>query len=308
MLEYDIKYLEKVLNIKDKNELYQNYYCWIYPFTNENVKDCFKNIDLKNKNILTVTSSGDQALNLLLNTKENIDTFDSNPLSKYYVELKIAGIKTLSYEEFILFFYNNMLFKKNYYFDKKIYFNKIRKELKDDYLKFWDHLFNNYSIKTINKSYLFTTDYLILKKLIYVNDYMKEDNYYKLKETLLNKTINYYDLNINSLNKLDKKYDIIYLSNIIDSFSNDYDKSFKSLNNNLNKISKDNTIILAYLYDTYDIYDKNEIYNKNNLSKYLKDYNYEYEFFNSTSNLGQNKILKFIFPSFDGVIKINKKH
>ena len=121
----DIEYFEKIINIKNNKELLKNYFCWLYPFTNENIKGYYSKINFKNKNVLTVTASGDHALNALLLGANCVETFDSNPLAKYYSELKIAGIKTLSLEEFILFFYNKSFKTNKYFFDKDIYIKKI---------------------------------------------------------------------------------------------------------------------------------------------------------------------------------------
>lgn len=298
IINKDLEYLEKVINL-EKKDLYKNYFCWLYPFTNENIRAYYNEIDMKNKKILTVTSSGDQLLNALLKSPSSVECFDSNPLAKYYSELKIAGIKSLTYEEFLLFFYLN----KKEYLNYKIYINKIRQYLNKNNIIFWDYLFNKYNVKEIKKSFLFTSDYLILNDLIIVNDYMKEENYYKLKEILLNKEIKYYDLNINELSKIDKKYDIINLSNIINFFDEDnLENELINLNKNIEKISNNNsTIILNYIYgDLYSI-------NKNIVDRYYSNKDYKYITFESSDSVSYPKTLKKLFPKKDKVLIINEK-
>ena len=103
MKEFD--YFKKIMSFSSKKDLYNNYFCWIYPFTNENIKGYYELFDFEDKDILCVTSSGDHVINSIFKGAKNIDAFDQNILSKYYTELKIGAIKTLSLEEFINFFY-----------------------------------------------------------------------------------------------------------------------------------------------------------------------------------------------------------
>ena len=56
-----------------------------YLCTNEDMK-LYPKENLKGKNILTITSSGDHALNAILNGGDIIDSFDVNQYSKYVSE------------------------------------------------------------------------------------------------------------------------------------------------------------------------------------------------------------------------------
>ena len=69
-----------------------------YLWTNEDMK-LYPKENLKGKNILTITSSGDHALNAILNGGSMIDSFDVNIFSKYVSALKIAMIKKYGYYE-----------------------------------------------------------------------------------------------------------------------------------------------------------------------------------------------------------------
>ncbi len=73
----------------------------IYPFTNENIKEYLEQYDFTNHTILTVGASVDHILNLILFGATEIDYFDINPFTEFYVELKIAGVKALEEDEFI---------------------------------------------------------------------------------------------------------------------------------------------------------------------------------------------------------------
>lgn len=299
----DIKLLDEIINLKDKKELLTRKFFWIYPFTNENIKSYYSIIDFQNKKVLCPTSSGDHILNALLKEPLNISSFDINPLAKYYVELKIAAIKTLSLEEFIMFFYNKKLSIHNHCLSKKIY-TKFCDNLKGEYKIFWDYFFENYTRKHIFKSYLFSDDYLTLRGLLEVNSYLKEDNYYKLRNILNNQSVNYYDVNLSDLNSINDKFDIILLSNIPYFIENIFDKNaLKHLRDNIIAISKENSkIVLNYFYDNllYTSID-NIIYQDNEVSKYFPKEDFEYKFFESAFNTQFRKGLR-LFYNYDAIL------
>jgi len=209
----DIKLLNEIISLREPNEVLKRKFFWLYPFTNENIKGYYSDIDFNDKDVLCVTSSGDHALNAILNGAKSVSSFDINPLAKYYLELKIAAIKTLTLEEFIMFFYNKKITTYKYCLNKKIY-EKFNNNLCNEYREFWDYFFDNYTKKDIFKSYLFSDDYLNLNALVQVNSYLKDENYYKLKDLLSNKSIRYYDLDLEKLSSINRKFDILVFSNI----------------------------------------------------------------------------------------------
>ena len=290
MLREDIRVLDKVMNIRTRRELINNYFCWLYPFTNENISGYYELLELKDKKILTVTSSGDHAINALLNNCNSVDSFDINPLAKYYSELKCAAIKSLSYEEFILFFNSKLSnFKSSkFYFDKSIYKDKISKELNGEFREFWDYFFIKYSKRDIRKSFLFSDDKLSLCSIIKINDYLKEDGYYKVRDILKNKKINYFDIDISKLGDLDKEYDLVILSNVVayldEVFSSDFLKEFRTIVDKLNKSDR-TRFVLCYLYSNcFDHIEEGyeDIYNYDYVNKYFDSNSFEYLDFLST--------------------------
>ena len=60
-----------------------------YFSTNESLK-YIKSFDIKDKDVLTVCGSGDQAFISLINGAKKVDAFDNNPLQYYILELKIT--------------------------------------------------------------------------------------------------------------------------------------------------------------------------------------------------------------------------
>ncbi len=270
MLVNDIELAEKVIKGCNENDFSQ-----IYLFTNENIKACFDKINFKSKDVLSVLASSDQVFDMFLRGAKTIDTFDINPLTKYYFHLKKAGIQALSQEDFITFFdiYNLVLDEDGNYkfgelFDRDV-FKEISKYLKDDEYIFWDTLFSSKSTHN-NLKKLFCNDYspsdILMKETLYLND----DNYKKLQTKIDELEIKFIKCNIYDLvNILDSKYDIMYLSNIlgrlgfVQAIS---DKSvlnhFIAFLNSLSKYLKENGEIIAnYYYDYFRI---------NSLYKYLE--------------------------------------
>ena len=300
----DINYLNEIMSISQFGKLVSNYFCWLYLFTNENISGFYKKLDFNNKSVLTVTSSGDHALNAYLHGAKTVSSFDINPLAKYLSELKISAIKSLTREEFILFFNKklNSLKPSKYFFSKDIYFDKLRNNLSGDCVEFWDYLFENYSNVKIKNSYLFTEDKLPLECILKVNDYLSDDkNYYKLRYILKNKDITYYDIDIKELSKISNNFDLIILSNIANYldliYKKEHLKNFKELITNLK--TNNNQIVINYFYD-YSLLMFNDDFTEYN--KYFDIDNYDYIVFDSASN---NK--KLIFKKYDNdVILVSK--
>src|SRR5574344_2777305 len=75
-----------------------------YFNSNEDIYAYLKYMPVKDKNVLTVTGSGDQILYSILLGARNVDNFDINFLSYYMLELKLAAIKVLDVKEYLNFF------------------------------------------------------------------------------------------------------------------------------------------------------------------------------------------------------------
>lgn len=227
----------------------------IYSFTTENISDYMKYFDLDNKSLLTVGSSGDQVLNSFYLGARDITLFDINPYCKYYVYLKIAGILSLTYEQFQLFFfkyYNNPFGKNKLMFDKSIYDKKIKDTLKVlDYesFLFFDELFSMYSGNKI-RNRLFDDDEdrkVVIKGF---NNYLRdEDSYNKMKSIIKKIYFNYINGNIFE-DDINGKFDNIFLSNLCTVVEIDKIRELliKLDSNNLNS---QGSILLGYLWDAY---------------------------------------------------------
>lgn len=272
----------------------------IYPFSNENIAACLPHFNLQGKDCLTVLGSGDQALDFAYHGAKTIDTFDINPLTKYYFYLKKAALMSnISYQEYINFFcfkeYLQYLDKNWNAFNEET-FNKLVPYLKDDNYIFWFTLFDTFDFNPVEireSNGLFTSDEFSHQVLSQSIAYLNEKNYYKLKEKASSININFLNSNIKDLEpKITKKYDFIYLSNIIQYTDTMYEKniliavsenrrngleSYKNTIKKLEKNLKENgQIIAGYLY-TPDIRDGSEsIYDGELRKQIFNEYTYLY--------------------------------
>ena len=206
--------------IKDGALLYgQEQYQSIYLFTTENLNGILNNLDVEGKDILTVSSSGDHIFNMLLKNAKSIEAYDINYFAKYYFYFKESAIRTLTREEFISFFFGKNYSLKNQRFNQK-FFEKIVKNIKDADAKFFFDVLGSYvGSKKLFNSKLFFVNYYSKNTYIGCNDYLKNDyNYKKLQQILENYKYKFYRMNIfKDISDIsNKKYDVIYLSNILD--------------------------------------------------------------------------------------------
>lgn len=293
MLEAEVAFNEtmKYVNRSSYSLLHPKFgeYCSVYAFTTESLSSYIDKLKVRNKDILTVTGSGDQLLNLVLSGAKTVDNFDINKNAYYFVKLKLAALQTLNYEEFLRFFCsctdvesNGLIQQKindnPYVFDYNVY-EKISNHLELDVKHYWDLIYKGFDFdgKKINNSMCFTSD---KNSAIFSNNYLKsEKNYDKIKLMLQNVNINFYTLDILKLHTLPKKYDCILLSNIYDYLVSDWynvvsaDEFNNYIQDNLSNNLNDGGIIgLAYQYHYKT---KNHVYGSAKKKLFSSKYNLE---------------------------------
>jgi hypothetical protein len=232
--------MNKTINV----ESVYNQYDRIYPFTTENIKEYMK--DLNNKKILTVTGSGDHAIEAYLKGAKKVDTFDINLLAGYYQELKIAAIKYLSYEEF-LFLFELEGSSIDYRLSLKIY-SKIRNYISTNARDVFDYLFNNFVLdNNFLDNQLFFKTYTLdgLKNRV---SYLDEQSFNETKKILKQKNTSFTNTPMNELpSVLFSKYDAIFLSNIT-SYTYRVDKVIRLLQLLKSYITEEGRIYFSYIY------------------------------------------------------------
>lgn len=221
-----------------------------YLWTNEDMK-LYPKENLKGKNILTITSSGDHALNAILNGATNIDSFDVNLFSKYVSALKIAMIKKYGYYDF----FKRMKWIEDVggfnFNSKENIIDGIRKYLSCDEYLFW----STFERLRINNKVRFN-DVINVYGNLKLNAYVDVFEYSKLKRKLKCASVTYYDSDvINVAKNVSKKYDRVFLSNVLEyvlaSNGPRFVNNYSDVMNKLDKILLPSSII--YGYDFNDI-------------------------------------------------------
>jgi len=229
----------------------------IYPFTTENINGYLSKYDLNNSSVLTVGSSADQVINSYLLGANNVTLFDVNPFCKYFYELKCAAIKALSIDEFLTYFcyynYPKSFTKNKYSFNYPLYL-KISKYLSGEAKVFWDTLYSKFSPLSIRKR-LFNRDENLFRVVLKTNDYLKEDNFNKLKKNILDFSPTFIQSDVRDIcTHLKEKYDYILLSNIACFMEGMYDNVLLEFRKNMlllkDFLNNDGVMFMAYLYDT----------------------------------------------------------
>lgn len=217
----------------------------IYPFTTENIAAYMNSLDLTNKKIITVTGSSDHIINAILKGCNNITTFDINPLTKHYMDLKLSAIESLTYKQFLDF----LLYDTKDSLNINI-INKL--DMPSDSKEFWikELKKNNNDGMLLKKSELFNLKYFDIQDKINHNLYLNEKNYDIIKKRIESVKIKFINSSVTDL-VINEKYDYMFLSNISDYLNTFYDGNelinYKNLIFKfLNKIKY---IYFAYLYD-----------------------------------------------------------
>ena len=266
-LNDDIELAKKVISGEVQKETYD--FCdisGIYRGTTEYIcKSSYQNALRNRIRILSVIASGDQIINSILLGSKDIECFDISRFPKYYLMLKIAAIKSLSWQQYLDFFFDNtcsksfidkvnMIFdsitkKNSKLFNEKSYY-KLYSYLSIEAQEFWDSLFEIFSPFEIVNSRLFIKNapHLSTKDVMcYNNPYLDIQNYRKLKKQLADISIKYYQGNIFDLVSHDMtEFDLVNLSNIIDCY--DGDKLLQKYKELVESIPlSNNGIVLSYL-------------------------------------------------------------
>lgn len=284
----------------------QNLFNQLYSFATENID--FINYLPINKNIhkkaLTITGSGDQALLLAKKGFNYITCIDINYLAKYFVELKIAAILTLSYNDFVDFFKNEQ--KTLSY---QIY-KKLSSKISIESEKFWNqqYMHNNYKGVNIRNSSLFNLKHdnweNKLNNILYLNC---EQDYNNIKKLIIENNTQFNFITDDYKNyEFKENYDVILLSNIADyshkiykDNNSDYIKQFKTnfVEKSLRLLNKEGLLMFAYVYDYENITyssTRNKINNKLIRKMYFNEFDYKEILIKSAMKNINNDVICYI--------------
>lgn len=195
----------------------------VYFNTNENIKGYLSDISGK-YNALTVLASGDHVLNLIYKDIFNIDSFDSNLLTEFYVfGIRYAMISKYNYKDYLSVL--SIIIGKNTSLELiTTIIEELLPYMDNKYRLYWKSV-NEYNYKlqssnntNLNIFYLLTLGIGKLDEIILRNSYLlNENNYNKLKTNLFKTNISFKNIDAFDLKEHYKnKYDLILMSNIFD--------------------------------------------------------------------------------------------
>ncbi|MBQ9834437.1 MAG: hypothetical protein IJO33_04530 [Bacilli bacterium] len=207
-------------------------YASFYHLTNEPVNKIFSEIVLNEiQKALSVLASGDQVFHMISGGVQNIDSFDINRLTEYYaLGFKKRAIECLNYYEFMkLFEYYKDWELERHFSENKDIEKYVIENMEEEYKWFWNEFLYAAKEKGFEASifHLSCEADLIDRQNTKNNLYMKDESeYINLQRRLKEVNISYKYCSIMDVPTTFTKYDLIYLSNIMD-----YYRSFYGNNN-----------------------------------------------------------------------------
>lgn len=218
-----------------------------YAISNEDLSGAFKGINLAGKKTAVVGSSGDQALNAILNGCKDITVIDGNNYAEAFIEYKLAFIKTYDYKEFCKKFIVHDFFSWQVY-------AKISHHLSPKAKLFWDSIMLEQSDEynsTFHPQKIKDNMMIIDHRDRHSEFYYSEEAYLKLQQILNSNTVKFKYIVAEFLNfptALKEKYDFIYLSNIFDYYYKEQKDKFYNTVLKLykNKLNGGGKIVVNY--------------------------------------------------------------
>ena len=218
-VSFDIKMTSEVIYNHSSDN-----YKKIYMASNENLFSLFSNIDVKDKKVLSVVGSGDQAFHFYNNGADVVDVFDINKLALYHYYLRIWQIQY--YGKFYISSYSIKKLKSIL----KYVVPKNRNEKLA--LEYWNLFIKRISSSEFKRLFITGGRKNIIKNIDLILDKLLEYNY-KL-----------YNFDIFQRKKINSKYDIIYVSNISEWISNNV-RVYSVYENNLYNLLNDGGFVLS---------------------------------------------------------------
>ncbi len=187
----------------------------LYPFTTENISGYLDGIDIEDKNVISVTGSGDHILNLVCLGATKVTGFDVNSLSHHMTNLKLTAMQVLEYEAFLGYFVNDSKSVYNY----KTY-TQIRSHLRPETRMIFDYIYlqSDYDGRKLRNSHLFYQHPNVDVYACTYNRYIRnKKSYHKMKSR--RSEFHWHHTSIRELEAtlpIDEKYDLVLLSNVMD--------------------------------------------------------------------------------------------
>lgn len=233
----------------------------VYFSTNENIKDYINNVNLEGKTkAISVMASGDHSFNLIEKGILNIDAFDSNALTEFYVlGLKRAMILRYSCKEYLITL-NKLLDINTSLEELTSILSDLLPFMDKKYREYWRYIIDyNYKVQINKNSNINLFNLLFINivsgdKLVERNNYLNDEKTYnKFKSLLVRSNIIFKNVNAIDIPKeFQGKYDVMCLSNIFEYLQPYFKERNGYFNNYIDELDSimniDGIIFLMYIF------------------------------------------------------------
>ncbi|MFH1838053.1 MAG: hypothetical protein ABH808_00950 [Candidatus Kuenenbacteria bacterium] len=272
----------------------------VWFFTNERINNFFQKLEGQKeiKRIFSIGGSGDFIFSLLsmqaLKQAEEINACDIRQMANISIDFKIGLFKKLKYEEAL------NLFLKQKLFNKKQIYEKIREIITPLSKKVLDFIIENCKednfLKCLRKSNLWYRDsfWQIKNKIEYLPYLTSKEKYYLLRKNLNKISIYSGDFNKNLKLFKDNYFDLIYVSNILDSkkYCSEVNLYLQTIKEKLNEkgllfvITQNNPKKIIKLVEEYGFcVCEKELHKFNMISSFIGHYSYSFLLFKNSSKV-----------------------
>ena len=241
-LKEDLKYTESILKNQNNDE-----FGFLYSRTTEDMVKLFKKIDAFNKSIYAVLSSSDFLFSAINSGAKEINSFDINPLTYRYYHLRKWLIE------------NNSIDADGQLIPDLIYILKHQlsfvSENEKDSITFWLDF-----LKKIDEEYFYSN---VLFEHIYRPDVPYSQNIKELSEKLKIREPRFDSIDIcSNLNiKEREKYDLIYLSNILE-YNRESEKLYNVCQNMYDLLKTKGEVICVNMKKFNDLNKERDMFSK----------------------------------------------
>lgn len=203
----------------------------VYYKSNEDIDGLVKNIDFKDKKVLSVLASGDQVFHFYDRGASEVDLFDINKYTFYY-----HFIRKWTIEYFDRFYPLDDEFSISKVIGDLVKLVKPKSDNEVKALTFWKTFLSYYSHYDISALFENVGTYGVVVK-----------DLDRLKEKINTYDSNFYNIDISQRFDLDKKYDIVFVSNIYDWIIDDNNSygAFTVYRDNLYRVLNNNGLVLC---------------------------------------------------------------
>ena len=230
----------------------------VYFSTNECLDDIFSYIDVKDKKVLSVIGSGDQAFYFYNNGAKKVDLFDINKLAFYYYYLRVWTMKYLNRS------YPYRDFGTRYIRDLLCLVTPSSSNEKEAY-DYWQKFVDNFDVRC--------SDFMLISSFLDLDEDLYDDT--NLFDKIGSYRPKFYNIDLTKKVNIKSKYDIIYTSNIHEYIEDD--NSFKVYRDNLSKmLNRKGIVVSTNVMNDGPYEDERNIMGKKFKCSHFPNINYDY--------------------------------